>query len=135
MTGRITIIAGVIALGACGPATSSGSPAEPTHNKSAAAETDARALAAMLPLKISMRDHLRQEKTGKLPSPLPEGERQRDFSAGTIGLWGDRDFVIYYRDGRVPSPGIVVLGQVRGDVSLFDDPGPVTISLQASLSS
>ena len=42
-----------------------------------------RSLVEMLPLTIEMRDHLRQEKTGNLPSPLPEVARQRDFSAGT----------------------------------------------------
>ncbi len=90
----------------------------------------ARALAAMLPLKIQMRDHLRQEKTGVLPSAVPGGDRQTEFSVGTLGLWGDRDFVIYYRTGNVPAPGIVVLGQVQGDLSLFDNPGGVTISLR-----
>jgi hypothetical protein len=90
----------------------------------------ARALSAMLPLKIQMRDHLRQEKTGVLPSALPDGERQTEFSVGTLGLWGDRDFVIYYRAGHVPPPGIVVLGQVRGDLSQFDNSDGVTISLR-----
>ena len=90
----------------------------------------ARALAAMLPLKIQMRDHLRQEKTGILPSALPGGDRQTEFSVGTLGLWGDRDFVIYYRAGHVPPPGIVVLGQVRGDLSPFDNSDGVTISLR-----
>jgi hypothetical protein len=90
----------------------------------------ARSLARMLPLKIDMRDHLRQEKTGTLPAPLAEIERQRDFATGTLGLWGPDHFVIYYRDGRVPSPGIAILGHVTGDVSIFDRPGPVTIRLQ-----
>ena len=90
----------------------------------------ARALAAMLPLKIQMRDHLRQEKTGVLPSPLPGGDWQTEFSVGALGLWGDRDFVIYYRAGRVPAPGIVILGQVRGDLSQFDNSDGVTISLR-----
>ena len=44
-----------------------------------------RALLQMLPLTIEMRDHLRQEKTGNLPSPLPAVERQLDFSTGTLG--------------------------------------------------
>jgi hypothetical protein len=64
-----------------------------------------RALVRMLPLTIEMRDHLRQEKTGNLPSPLPALERQLDFSTGTLGLWSSDHFVIYYRDGRVPQPG------------------------------
>ena len=86
-----------------------------------------RALVRMLPLTIEMRDHLRQEKTGNLPSPLPAVERQRDFSAGTLGLWSSDHFVIYYRGGRVPQPGIVLLGRATGDVSAFDRPGPVTV--------
>jgi hypothetical protein len=90
----------------------------------------ARALSEMLPLTIEMDDHLRQEKTGKLPAALPAASRQREFSAGTLGLWSSGDFVIYYRDGRVPSPGIVILGKVQGDVSIFDRPGKVTIRIQ-----
>ena len=89
-----------------------------------------RALARMLPLTIDMRDHLRQEKTGNLPSPLPATKRQVEFSTGTLGLWSSNNFVIYYRDGRVPQPGIVVLGQVTGDVSIFDRPGRVTVRIE-----
>ena len=66
-----------------------------------------RALVAMPPVTIAMRDHLRQEKTGDLPSPLPEVARQTPFAKGTLGLWSADHFVIYYRDGRVPQPGIV----------------------------
>ena len=77
-----------------------------------------------------MRDHLRQEKTGNLPSPLPAMERQLDFSTGTLGLWSSNHFVIYYRDGRVPQPGIILLGRVTGDVSFFDRPGPVTVRVE-----
>jgi hypothetical protein len=89
-----------------------------------------RALVQMLPLTIEMRDHLRQEKTGNLPSPLPAVERQLDFSTGTLGLWSSNHFVIYYRDGRVPQPGIIILGQVTGDVSIFDRPGPITVRVE-----
>lgn len=90
----------------------------------------ARSLARMLPLTIDMSDHLRQEKTGNLPSPLPEIARQRDFSKGTLGLWSSDHFVIYYRSGGVPQPGIIVLGQVTGDVSIFERPGPITIRIR-----
>jgi hypothetical protein len=89
-----------------------------------------RSLVQMLPLTIDMRDHLRQEKTGNLPSPLPALERQLDFSTGTVGLWSSDHFVIYYRDGRVPQPGIIILGRVTGDVSIFDRPGPVTVRVE-----
>ena len=89
-----------------------------------------RALVQMLPLTIEMRDHLRQEKTGNLPSPLPAVERQLDFSTGTLGLWSSNHFVIYYRDGRVPQPGIIMLGRVTGDASIFDRPGALTVRIE-----
>lgn len=95
------------------------------------AENDAaRALLRMLPLTVEMRDHLRQEKTGNLPSALPDLPRQSGFSAGTLGLWGHDDFVIYYRDGSVPQPGIVVLGRVLGDLSIIEGLDPITVRIQ-----
>jgi hypothetical protein len=84
----------------------------------------------MLPVTIAMRDHLRQEKTGDLPSPLPSVSRQTGFSKGTLGLWSADHFVIYYRDGRVPQPGIIILGKVTDDVSIFDQPGQVTVRVE-----
>jgi hypothetical protein len=90
----------------------------------------ARSLVRQLPITIQMRDHLRQEKTGNLPAPLPEVARQTPFAKGTLGLWDSDHFVIYYRDGRVPQPGIIILGQVKGDVSIFDRPGPVTVRIE-----
>ena len=89
-----------------------------------------RSLVQMLPLTLEMRDHLRQEKTGNLPSPLPAVERQLDFSTGTLGLWSSDHFVIYYRDGRVPQPGIILIGRVTDDVSIFDRSGPVTVRVE-----
>lgn len=89
-----------------------------------------RTLLRMLPVTIPMHDHLRQEKTGNLPSPLPSVPRQTPFSKGTLGLWSSDHFVIYYRDGRVPQPGIIILGQVTGDVSIFDRPGAVTVRVE-----
>ena len=89
-----------------------------------------RALLKQLPVTIEMRDHLRQEKTGDLAQSLPPSSRQRDFSVGTLGLWGQDHFVIYYRSGRVPLPGIVILGRVEGDVSVFDRPGPINVLVE-----
>jgi len=86
-----------------------------------------RSLIRMLPITIKMDDHLRQEKTGNLPSPLPAVARQREFSTGTLGLWSSDHFVIYYRGGQVPQPGIVILGKVTDDVSIFDRPGTITV--------
>ena len=89
-----------------------------------------RALVRMLPVTIAVRDHLRQEKTGDLPAPLPSVSRQTAFAKGTLGLWSADRFVIYYKDGHVPQPGIVILGQVADDVSIFDRPGSVTVRVE-----
>lgn len=89
-----------------------------------------RALVQSLPVTLQMRDHLRQEKTGALPEPLPAAARRRAFATGTLGLWGSQDFVVYYRGGQVPQPGIVVLGKVMGDVSIFDRPGAITVRIE-----
>ena len=62
---------------------------------------------------------------GHLENLTPE-----DFSTGTLGLWSSNHFVIYYRDGRVPQPGIILLGRATGDVSFFDRPGPVTVRVE-----
>ena len=86
----------------------------------------------MLPVTIEMRDHMRQEKTGDLPSPLAPSPRQTGFSKGTLGLWSADHFVIYYREGRVPQPGIITLGKVTGDVAIFDRDGPVTVRVERS---
>ncbi|GAB7531306.1 cyclophilin-like fold protein [Pseudomonas sp. 3A(2025)] len=89
-----------------------------------------QALIKTLPVTLQMSDHLRQEKTGDLPVSLPQAARQQDFLTGTLGLWGPDHFVIYYRSGRVPNPGIVILGQVTGDVSIFDRPGAVQVRVE-----
>jgi hypothetical protein len=88
------------------------------------------ALLGMLPLTIPMTDHLRQEKTGSLPWGLPAAARQRAFKNGTIGLWGPDHFVVYYRDGQVPQPGIVILGEVKGGASIFDRPGSISMQVE-----
>lgn len=89
-----------------------------------------KALLDMLPLTIPMTDHLRQEKTGSLPAGLPPAARQRAFKNGTIGLWGPDHFVVYYRDGQVPQPGIVILGEVKGGASIFDRAGSVSVRIE-----
>ena len=49
--------------------------------KAELADNDAtRSLVKMLPVTIEMRDHMRQEKTGDLPSPLAHSPRQTAFS-------------------------------------------------------
>src|SRR5215211_8048801 len=94
----------------------------------------ARDLVAMLPLSIRMRDHLGREKTGPLPGPLSERTvASPNYQTGDLGYWRPGgDFVIFYRhDGlTIPSPGIVVLGQVDSGAERFDVPGPVEVTVE-----
>ena len=47
----------------------------------------ARDLVAMLPVSIHMRDHLRREKTGRIPGPLSEAYRgEPDLRVRRLGL-------------------------------------------------
>jgi hypothetical protein len=94
----------------------------------------ARDLAAMLPLSIRMRDHLRREKTGPVPGPLSERtEGSPNYQSGDLGYWRPgRNFVIFYRqDGlTIPSPGIVILGRVNSGAEMFDVPGTVEVTVE-----
>jgi hypothetical protein len=132
---KLLLRAFVITLGLIGPAMAQGRVLISSDWGKVTAElvdnNATRSLVQMLPFTIEMRDHLRQEKTGNLPSPLPAVERQLDFSTGTLGLWSSNHFVIYYRDGRVPQPGIILIGRVTDDVSIFDRPGPVTVRVES----
>lgn len=128
-----TLIGAAVAAGIAGPAAAQDSiriSSEWGEVTAILEQNDAtQSLIEMLPVTIDMRDHLRQEKTGNLPSALTEVPRQRAFSTGTLGLWSSNHFVIYYAEGKVPSPGIIILGQVSGDVAIFDRPGPVTVTI------
>ncbi len=88
------------------------------------------ALARMLPLTLETHDHLRQEKVGTLPRPLPEIARQRGFQPGTLGIWNSDRFVIYYVRGEVPNPGIMIVGQVDGTAAIYDRPGSITVRVE-----
>jgi hypothetical protein len=94
----------------------------------------ARDLAAMLPLSIRMRDHLRREKTGPVPRALSEPSvGSETYESGDLGYWRPGgNFVIFYKhDGlTVPSPGIVLLGKVDSSADIFDVPGTVDVTVE-----
>jgi len=57
----------------------------------------ARALAARLPLTLDMTDLNRNEKTGRLPQPLPtDTYRPGTIRSGDILLWGADTLVVFY---------------------------------------
>jgi hypothetical protein len=94
----------------------------------------ARDLLAMLPLSIQMRDHLRREKTGRIPKPLSERTQgSPTYEKGDLGYWRPGgNFVIFYRhDGlTIPSPGIVLLGKLDAGAEVFDLPGSVNVTVE-----
>lgn len=94
----------------------------------------ARDFASMLPLPIQMRDHLRREKTGRIPKPLSErAQGSATYEAGDLGYWRPGgNFVIFYRlDGlTIPSPGIVLLGKIDAGAEVFNIPGPVNVTVE-----
>ena len=90
----------------------------------------AKAFLRMLPLEIPMYDHLRQEKTSRLKTALPEHRRKLDFSSGELGVWGQNAFVIYYTSGSVPPPGIVSIGRLEGSAEIFNRPGSLTVKVE-----
>jgi hypothetical protein len=93
----------------------------------------ARDLAAMLPLTIRMRDHMRREKTGPVLGPLSDrAPGSATYQVADLGYWRPGgNFVIFYRhDGlKIPSPGIVLLGKVDSNVDVFDIPGAVEVTV------
>jgi hypothetical protein len=94
----------------------------------------ARDLAAMLPLSIQTRDHMRREKTGRIPGPLSERTQgSPTYEKGDLGYWRPGgNFVIFYsHDGlTIPTPGIVLLGKIDAGVEVFDVPGPVDVTVE-----
>lgn len=90
----------------------------------------ARDFAATLPFEADMHDLLGQEKAGRTVRALSTGgAAQRSFTAGDIGYWSpSADLAIYYRDGdQLPSPGIIMIGKVEGDIAALKVPGNVRI--------
>ncbi len=55
------------------------------------------ALQTLLPLTLSMDDHLRNEKHAQLPKPLPtDSHAPHQIQAGDVMLWGNDTLVIFY---------------------------------------
>ena len=77
----------------------------------------ATSLLRMLPVTIQMRDHLRQEKTGNLPSPLKEVARQTHFSKRGRSGFGLRITLL----------SITVTAKSRSPASSFLDKRSVTL--------
>lgn len=92
----------------------------------------ARAFRALLPLKLTLKDHNGTEKIGDLPKRLPvQGEPAgADPEPGDIAYyapWGN--LAIYYADFEY-SRGLVRLGRLSRIPDAFRQAGPVTVTIE-----
>jgi hypothetical protein len=95
----------------------------------------ARAFAAMLPLRLTLRDPMGQAKSGQLPSPIDiTGSKPiAHASVGSLYYWAPTNTVaIFYDDlgQTVPRPGLVRLGVVDRGLTSISTAGnrfPITI--------
>lgn len=94
----------------------------------------ARDFVSLLPLRLQLNDLFQREKYGRLPRSLAAGGKpQSNYEIGNICYWSPGpDVAIFYdHDGQsVPSPGIVILGEIDSGADVFkkyDDTVDVTI--------
>jgi hypothetical protein len=107
----------------------------------------ARALAAMVPLRVSLDDPMGQAKSGKLPSPIDVTGATRVFdpSVGELYYWApSHTIAVFYDDlgQTVPPPGLVRLGVVGSGLSAISlagnsfpvriEPGTGTLAVMGS---
>ena len=88
----------------------------------------ARAFAAMLPLRVTLRDPMGQAKSGPLPSPIDVTGAARVFdpSVGVLYYWAPSHTVAVFYDDldqSVPAPGLVRLGVVNGGLAAIRSAG------------
>ena len=94
----------------------------------------ARDFVSLLPLTLTMNDLFGREKYGHLPRAISGGgKRQFTYGVGQLVYWSPGpDVAIYYKDDRekIPSPGIIVIGQVDADIELLNQPGSVKVTIE-----
>jgi len=94
----------------------------------------AREFAALLPIRVAMRDLFGREKAGPLPKGISTGGPSSDvYEVGDIGYWSPgHDIAIYYQPDRerIPPPGIINMGHIDSGIEAFNVPGAVEISIE-----
>lgn len=89
-------------------------------------------LQTLLPLTLSMDDHLRNEKHAQLPKPLPtDSHTPRQIQAGDVMLWGDDTLVIFY-ESFTSSYSYTRIGKISDVSQLKSAVGRGTVQVQFS---
>ncbi|MFB7874083.1 cyclophilin-like fold protein [Nocardia sp. NPDC056064] len=95
----------------------------------------ARDFATLLPLTLDVHDLGGREKAGTLPRALAEGQGRAEYRAGQLGYWApSHDLAVYYlEDGfRVPSPGIVMIGEIETGLDAITADNATTLTITAA---
>jgi hypothetical protein len=96
----------------------------------------AREFAALLPLRLTLRDPMGQAKSGRLPRPLAVAGADRVIDPDAAGLYywpPSGDIGIFYDDlgQTVPPPGMVPLGTVISGLPIIASAGNrFTVSIE-----
>jgi hypothetical protein len=88
----------------------------------------------LLPLHLTMYDLFGREKYGALPQAISTaGQRSFNYEVGDIGYWSpSHDLAIYYKDDgeSIPTPGIIILGKMKSDLSAFNISGTINVKIE-----
>lgn len=92
----------------------------------------ARAFAAQLPLKLTLKDYAATEKIADLPKRLPTDGAPMGYKPSSGGLtyyapWGN--LAIFYKDFEY-SRGLVPLGKIELGLELLKQPGPFEATIE-----
>ncbi|WP_278265275.1 cyclophilin-like fold protein [Nocardia sp. AG03] len=91
--------------------------------------------ATLLPLTLDVHDLGGREKAGTLPRELAGGQGRSGYRAGQLGYWApSHDLALYYlEDGfRVPSPGIVMIGEIESGLDAITTENASTLIITAA---
>lgn len=85
----------------------------------------AREFADSLPQTVSLTRYGEHEYYGKLTQPLTEtGPLQTGYEVGNLAFWTPGDmFVVYFDEPDKAPEGLMILGKVTSDMSVFDTMG------------
>ncbi len=98
----------------------------------------ARQFAAILPVRLTLRDPMGQAKSGRLPTVLAVADADRTTDPAVAGLYywpPSNDIAVVYDDlgQTVPPPGLVQLGTVTDGLSVIASAGNrFTVSVERS---
>lgn len=105
-----------------------------THTASLVKNKTTEDFIKLLPLNLTMHDLFGREKYGALSQPIStEGKRSFRYDVGDIGYWSPgHDLAIYYKDDGepIPSPGIIILGKIKSDMSAFNISGTINVKIE-----